>query len=405
MTSSIRSLPPISVFISYAKEDDAAFLFADPLKSTLKQLISGLSGRTAEVFLDRDDIPLGENWKERLENGIRRSLVLVAVYTGNYPRREACREEFFLFLEQSKELDVQSLLIPVVWLGFDSLLPEGEDEISDYVRTHQAADFKEAWVEGTSSAPFRANILKIAERILQVNAQVEETLAAKELDTVEPTGANRPDSETADVINDLLNRAPDRDNSTIGGANDNSIDNEEDDDGLLEINEKITTNLEVMTHEANALGEAMSEFSNLPVPPSGESPAVATKYMIRAANAIKQPSMDIDKHGSNLFEATRRCDASLRRLVRVADSSGSDEIKENLRRSLGPNMASLSDLSVVDSQLTNLLEKMRIPEALSASFRKAVRPARRGVTSVRDALALISDWPSLVESLQVEPQP
>ena len=398
MESNTGSLPPIRVFISYAKEDDAAFSFADPLKSTLKQLISGLSGRSAEVFLDRDDIPLGENWKERLENGIRSSLVLIAVYTGNYPRREACREEFFLFLEQSRELEVQSLLIPVVWLGFESLLPDGEDEISDYVRAHQAADFKEAWVEGTSSAPFKRNVLKIAERILQVTAQVEETLAAKELDLVERS------AKSFTGVEGLTDTAAAQD-TTQGYDNSVNSDEDSDDDGLIELSGKITADLEVMTLEATALGEAMADLGKLPDPPgdASSSPAAVTKYMILAADAMKQPSLNIEQHGSALFQATRQCDASLRRLIRVAESSGSVELRTNLYDSLAPNIKSLSDLSIVDMQLTGLLEKMRGPEALSASVRKAVRPARRGVTSVKDALSLISDWPALVESLKTDP--
>lgn len=398
MESNTGSLPPIRVFISYAKEDDAAFSFADPLKSTLKQLISGLSGRSAEVFLDRDDIPLGENWKERLENGIRSSLVLISVYTGNYPRREACREEFFLFLEQSRELEVQSLLIPVVWLGFESLLPNGEDEISDYVRAHQAADFKEAWVEGTSSAPFKRNVLKIAERVLQVTAQVEETLAVKELDLVERS------TKSFTGVEGLTDSAAAQDTTQ---GHDSSVYSDEggDDDGLIELSGKITADLEVMTLEARALGEAMADLGKVPDPPgdASSSPSAATKYMILAADAMKQPSLNIEQHGSALFQATRQCDASLRRLIRVAESSGSVEIRTNLYDSLAPNIKSLSDLSIVDMQLTGLLEKMRGPEALSASVRKAVRPARRGVTSVKDALSLISDWPALVESLKTDP--
>lgn len=390
-------LPPIQVFLSYAREDDAAFSFADPLKSTLKQLISGLSGRTTEVFLDRDDIPLGENWKEKIENGVRNSLVLIAVYTGNYPRREPCREEFFLFLEQSREYDVQNLLIPVVWLGFESLLPEGEDEISDYVRTHQAADFKEAWVEGTSSAPFKKNVLKIAERVLQVTAQVEETLAAKEHDIAARAMARSsaslatPSRYPADKIE----------------VRENSDHDDDDEDGLLELSEAINADLQVMTSEAEALGEAMKSFGNIPEAPkeSSSSPAAATKYMILAANSMKEPSNAIEDHGSKLLQATRQCDVTLRKIIRVANASGSAEIRVSLYDSLASNVKSLSDLSVVDEQLNSLLEKLRGPEALSASVRKAAKPARRGVTAVRDALSLISDWPSLVNALAEPPIP
>jgi len=391
MENASNQLPPIQVFLSYAREDDAAFSFADPLKTTLKQLISGLSGRTAEVFLDRDDIPLGDNWKERIENGVRNSLVFIAVYTGNYLRREPCRDEFFLFLEQSRQFDVQTLLIPVVWLGFESLLPEGEDEISDYVRAHQAADFKDAWVEGTSSTPFRKNVLKIAERVLQVTAQVEDTLAAKELDIAEQFGLG---NSTA--------------TDTSGGASATGerpgvglVEDDDDEDGLVELSTKLNTDLQVMTVEAEALGSAMQGLSALPDAPkdASSSPAAATKYLILAANALKSPSKDIEEHGIKLFQAARQCDATLRKIIRVANASGSTEIRANLYESLATNIDAFSELSVVDEQLNSLLEKMRGPEAVSVSVRKAVKPARRGVTAVRDALSLISDWPTLVRAL------
>lgn len=392
MESNSNPLPAIQVFISYAREDDEAFSFASPLKATLRQLISGLSGRPADVFLDRDDIPLGENWKEKIENGVRNSLVLVAVYTANYVRREPCRDEFFLFLEQSRQLDVQTLLIPVVWLGFESLLPEGEDEISDYVRAHQAANFKEAWIEGTSSAPFKRNVMKIAERILQVTAQVEDTLAAQERDIVEhPTVREATSVENLGEPPLTEVAPPAEEHHDVG----------DDDDGLLELGEALSSDLEIMTEQAELLGSAMRGLGTLPEAPNdvSSSPAAATKYLLSAASAMKDPARKIEEHGSKLFQATRQCDATLRKIVRVAHASGSTEIRDSMYASLAPNIHSLSELSVVDEQLNSLLEKMRGPEALSASVRKAVKPARIGVRSVRDALSLISDWPTLLESL------
>lgn len=66
-------LPSIRVFFSYVRADDANFNFIEPLRTMLKQLMSGLSGRPVEVFVDRHDISLGENWREKIENAVRQS--------------------------------------------------------------------------------------------------------------------------------------------------------------------------------------------------------------------------------------------------------------------------------------------------------------------------------------------
>jgi hypothetical protein len=63
-----------------------------------------------------------------------------------------------------------------------------------------------------------------------------------------------------------------------------------------------------------------------------------------------------------------------------------------LQKQLGEMVSALGDMQEVDRQLTELLQSMRGPEAISSAIRRSLRPARHGVTSFRDALSILESW-------------
>ncbi|WP_265447367.1 toll/interleukin-1 receptor domain-containing protein [Flexivirga meconopsidis] len=385
MSPKSLELPPIQIFLSYAKEDDKNFHFIEPLRSTLSQLIVATTGRKAEIFLDRESIPLGENWQDKIENGVRSSLVFIAVYTAHYTQREACREEFLLFRDRATQLHVPGLLLPVVLLGFSSLLPEGDDEVSDYVRAHQAADFQQAWVDGTDSAEFRQVLLKLATRIIDVVAKNEDALASLEYAQAD---ASLPDTESA--------------KSSAPSSGSTQLDELEDEDDFLELTTQIGEQMELLTTDATNLGENLGSLGQIPPQPAnlGSSPAVASKYFVRVAASLRDPSLKIEENGQSMLNHTREADRTLRRIVNLARASESEDFISTIYTQLDEGVGSLDGLPSVAQQLEDLLTAMKTPEALSATIRKSVRPARKGILNINDAIAILSTWREAIDTLK-----
>lgn len=392
MSDSATELPPVRIFLSYVRNDDASFTIVEPLKLRLQQLITALSGRPSQIFVDRNDIPLGENWREKIEAAVRHAYFFVPIYTGSYTQSQMCRDEFFLFQDAASQRDVNGLIIPIIWFGLETLRPEGEDEISDYVRAHQAAMFDQAWIEGPDSPPYRKNVTEIAKRILSVAPSVDKSLAEAEereagilIDSEGLPAGPAPSVPSLDHVSEEV-----------------EIDEE---DGILELGADFENELLVLTESAESLGAAISDLGDLPDPPTGAQAtnSSASKYMIQVASKMKGPALVIEDKGQEMFQATKRSDSLLRRIVQLAQHSDSPELIGKLHASLAEGVESLTETKAVAAQLDQLLSSMKTPEALSASIRRSVKPARRGIVAVQDSIQIIGEWAPVVESL-VKPQ-
>lgn len=240
--------------------------------------------------------------------------------------------------------------------------------------------FDEAWIEGVDSAPFRRNVLTIAQRIISVASDIDAALANSE--EQEAGNHNRSVVRTLPLT---------------------EVDEEEVDeaDGLIELSDAFTNELSKMTEDAGPLAQAISDLGDIPQMPAEakSSPRAASKYLIRVAEKMKQPSLVIDARGQSLFQAAKRSDGLLRSLLRTARLSGSSDLIAQVYGPLSEGVKSLSEIESVGGQLEGLLESMKTPEALSASIRRAVKPARQGIVAVQDAIGLITDWPDLIETL------
>ncbi|OAV51212.1 toll/interleukin-1 receptor domain-containing protein [Enteractinococcus helveticum] len=384
--------PPIQIFLSYTRQDDTVFGFAKPLKESLETILKVMSGRPTAVFLDRESIELGDNWHEKIQQGVYSSLIFLAVYSANYVESDACREEFMLFQDQSTRLHVSRLLIPIALLGYESLAPENQDEISDYVRAHQFVDYKQAWIQGTDSAAFRQVVSDIATRVVQALESAEDTLAQTEEQLADQAlHPNEVDeSAGAEVSQDTSSpKATEIDYSS------------QEEWGLLDLNVALHDNLSAITDETQELGDALSEFQNMPPQPAnGRDPRVASKYMFQVAQALKDPSLRIGEHGKNLLDKVRDSDRVLARIISLLLEGGSEEQILRVHSDLSENVETLAELDQMVGQMQQILDSMKSAEMVSASIRKVLRPARSGITAVQDSARVITRWPEMVNSLK-----
>lgn len=374
MTTKPAALPPIRIFLSYAHSDNEIFPFAEPLKKMLEQMIESTSGRPAEVFFDRKDISLGENWERVIEGAIDSSTFFLAAYSATYIQRDQCRREFIDFRLSSERTDTEKLLIPITLFGLKSLKPAGEDSISDYVRDHQAADLSNAWIEGADSAPFRAAVSAIVERVISATEEIEEALSQVE-ESVASFDAN-PHNE--------------------GESSD-------DEDGFIELGATFTETLEKLTAESEELSDAITGLADLPKPPdpqSGNSLATASRYMIQAAMALKDPALRIESSGEKILSLALSADRDLRKMLLLATISRSEGLELDVT-TIFAGVDRMSELDPVVTQLQSLLDSMKTPEIMSASVRKSLRPARNGITAVQDALRVVAQWSDAVNSMDL----
>ncbi|MFI6096942.1 toll/interleukin-1 receptor domain-containing protein [Lentzea sp. NPDC051213] len=158
--------PPISCFLSYARQDDVVMDFVGPFADSLRHYAYADRGRSLEIFVDRSSIGWGEQVQPAIRASVRSTTVFLPVLTRRYFDRPYCREELFLFYNQAFVDGVCGLLLPVVLLGNGFLTEDNPDLAVQLVVERQFRSVREAWIEGPASAAWRRTMLALASELV-----------------------------------------------------------------------------------------------------------------------------------------------------------------------------------------------------------------------------------------------
>ena len=140
------------------------------------------------------------------------------------------------------------------------------------------------------------------------------------------------------------------------------------------------------------LGEAVSAFT---LPSGVTSPQQVQATLTSLANRINPHAADMQNRGFALRSTAQNLDATLRQLDHMVRESGDEDMAQTFRDELLSLNASLASLADLDTQMDEFQDALMVPEQLSGSLRKSLRPVRRGVTALRDSLNLLNGWCAL----------
>lgn len=358
----------IRAFLSYARADDREFSLVDPLVSKLKSLVKVKSGRDLEVFVDRESIGWGEDWRERLSESVQGATIFIPLLTATYLDRPACRDEFLAFHAKAEVLGVTELLLPILVFKSPLFTAENPDEIVQIAEALQYECIEEALLGGFESPMWLQCTAKLAEKLIAALAKAEASLL--EADGSVATPVESGDSPPPDAVDEA--------------------------GGLAEYMDVMSTSIDAMNHAATGLSEAM-EGLGAATEPVGDLPDVPTPkqvqtWAIRLASGFKDPSAKLEAHGRDLYAATTRLDEAMIGIRQIAEELDSPELAQPLTEGLEEIVTNFGDLSESAESLDDLLVSMKPAEVISVPLRKSLQPARRGLTAVLDALRLIESW-------------
>lgn len=371
--ASSSSRPPIRCIISYAHDDETCLSFIDEFRSTLEHFTRADSGRRLEIFLDHDSIGWGDDWRERIRESINTALVFIPIVTLQYLDRPLCREEVQLFVDGARKLGVTELFLPVVVLGHRQITEQSTDPVAQLIARHQCMDLKQAVLQGTSSATWRATMLDLSEALVLAVEKAERHI-------VEQCGGGT---------------AP-------GGARDAADPTSVDDavPGLVELTEQIdvdsTRLVELMNEFAELMTKLQVVMASLTVELKGADQAKGRVVLGRVAESTSPIAQRVDEVGTEMEMITARVDGAFRSAWALAVESGHESFKNSLRQSvLGSDASNFSGLAEVVDMMTDILNQMKGVEVISVPMRTALRPLRKGLTSVRSAVSTVQAWPGL----------
>src|SRR5690606_15796638 len=82
-----------------------------------------LTGESVELFLDRDSLEWGAQWRDRIETSLASVAFFIPVLTPRYFASAACRSELQTFARRAEQFEIRALLLPVLYAD----LPVAED--------------------------------------------------------------------------------------------------------------------------------------------------------------------------------------------------------------------------------------------------------------------------------------
>jgi len=358
----------ITIFLSYARDDESVYQMIQPFKKLLTHFIYAKSGRKVRAFIDQNDIRWGEIWRETLDTEILAASVFIPLLSASYLDSNNCRMEFNKFQANSSAIGVKELLLPVLLINSPAIFHENStDDVVREAAARQWEVIEDAVLADQGSSAWKVTMARLADRFVESYEAAETTLAS---------------------LGD-----GDLDGSAASASPDESL-SEDDGPGIAELAVSMDVEIKALTTTGKDMGLAIRSLGEAATSAgrAGDhpTPQKLQAWSLRAAQAFKAPSLKISTVGEEMFRATKALDSDIHRLRRIAiDLLPTDKSFAN---SYNSTIGALEGLDTVSAQLNHLLEQMKPAEHLSVPFRKSLRPARRGLTRVTDSLRLIESW-------------
>jgi cobaltochelatase CobT len=156
-------------FLSYVRDDDDHDMGSiTKLRQRLEGEVKVQSGKSFEIFQDRNDIRWGQFWEERIANSLAEVTFLLPIITPSFFVSPACRSEFDTFLRIEKTLGVNRLILPLYYVSCDAInQPGSDDPVVQAIKGRQWTDWRPFRFKPHDDPEVRSALADLAANIKQ----------------------------------------------------------------------------------------------------------------------------------------------------------------------------------------------------------------------------------------------
>lgn len=354
----------ISVFLSYSRKDEETMKFIESFKVLLSYFISAKAGRDISTFVDKDNIQWGDSWWDEIQKSVLSATVFIPILSANYLKSDNCRKEFTMFHSTASNMGVSELILPVLLFRASNIFnTDSNDEIVQTVMKRQFEVIEDASNTAPGSPEWKSTMSELADRFIAAYEKSERKLAERIAD----------------------------EESVLERSSEPEEEEEEDLPGIADLFLTLEQQIEELTSAAEQLEPAMAsigEATDSSAPPQGvaATPKALQLWSFRAANAFNEPAIEIENAGTRLFAATQQLDQTINGIRRISeDIEGFQDPYRKMVEAFG-------NLGETRDSLSDLLQSLKMAEALSAAVRRSLKPMRMGLTLVQDSLSIMDGW-------------
>lgn len=357
-------LPPVDCFLSYRRADNEAYRgVVDRLKSDLSGRFEAETGRKLRIFIDRDDIGWGQDWRQKIFDSIRTATFLIPVITMRYFESEACREEFMAFFEDAKQIGVTDLIMPVVLAGGSRITADSSSEEMRIVFNLQHISIEEAFLEGFDSPEWNRQIGRMVRELAKAVDRAETTLENRESRSARPPDGQSPGESLGDEYADMQE--------------------------LQRRMGEVRKGIENIENDLNAVMAVINPLLDSSFWQLSSQAQKAT--VLSAANELREPAAVFAGSSSELEDLVSGIDSGIRLAIDELREMSSPQAQELVNSVLSTADRSADYVRIVAAMPT-ITDGLRMLGMTNINMRKAIQPVIRGFQSMQRVAEIMDSW-------------
>lgn len=362
-------------FWSYAHKDD------EQVKGRIVRLAgeigdaySLLTGEELRIFLDRQDLEWGHQWRARIEEALQETTFFIPIITPRYFKSTECRRELLKFLGHAASLGAQELLLPILFVDVDDLEEDSTDEAKAIIAKTQYADWRDLRLTDEASEAHQRAVTELAKRLVRIGQEY----------------AARPTMTPAEIASIAT------DAGTDAG----------DTPGFLDLMAEMEAEIPAWIEAVQGLPEPIREIGTLVGDAAAEIQAADTSpkpfaqrilIVRKLADRLRDPAAKISRLGDEYATHLVGVDAGMRAFITQAE-------EENLNAATHAGVASLFN-SVLEmarnsrtavTSLKGLVTSMEVPAKQSKDLRPVLFEISQGLRAVLDGQTVLDEWERLI---------
>ena len=367
-------------FWSYVHKDDKAeHNRISQMALHLIEQYELLTGESIKLFLDKDAIEWGENWRNKIDDNLSSVAFFIPVMTPRYFMSPECRRELQFFARRSIDLGIKELVLPLFYIDIPLIEDDKtEDDLIKLIKTFQWEDWRDLRFNDISSEDYRRGIARLAKRLMVANRNAEK------VEIIDKITTEKEKIEETDESMGILDSMAIAEEASLAL-----------DQTMKEMQQDINLIREIFNKTTLAINQGNNQRKGF------KYKLTLTRQM---AVELNDPVERIMTNSNHFTSQIHDIDRGIRVVINLAviEAKGDPAAKEKYS-SLFEAIVKMSEVAQVAlTGVQKLIDSSQYIEKMSRDLRPQIRHLNRGLTTMLEAREVLEEWGKLISESGME---